>query len=225
MIPASSTMEAHGDCKGPQKQMNPEFVCLPPLLVIIKVNINSVCTNWTVQGRLGRAHVRESRRKQTPVVSPPSTSLDRVLLAVGILGHFIFPWFWLGQFFQQCSRSLNKEKISSYSTIIFLSFNFVHHFMLLSSKQEPKWSSTMFSFGTSFHFIFPLAHKILSNAAQMGVCWVALSLLQERRVRKNCWLPSLSCIRTWNNHLTKWPIVLTTENKSEHINEKLSSQK
>lgn len=197
----------------------------PALLVIIKVNIKSRYMNWIEQWRLGRGHVRESRRKQHLVVSPPATALDRVLLSLGILSNFIFPWFWLGQFLQQCSSSLNVEKIPSCSTVIFVSVNFVHLFMLLSSKQEPKWSSIMSSFETSFYFIFLLAHKIPSNAAQMGVCWVVLSRLQGRRARKNCWLQSLSCIRIWNNQLTEWSIVLGTENKSEQINGRWSSQK
>lgn len=70
----------------------------PAVLVIIKANIKSVYMNWTVQGRLGGEHVRESRIKQSPVVSPPSTSLDRVLFSLGILSNFIFSWLWLGQF-------------------------------------------------------------------------------------------------------------------------------
>lgn len=171
MIPAWSTVEAHDDCKVPQKhqQMNQEFVS-PELLVRIKANIKSMYMNWIVQWRLGRAHVRESRRKKPPVVSPLATSLNRVLLSLGILNNFIFSWFWLGQFLQQRSTSLDKEKITSCSTVIFISFSFVHLFTLLSSKQEPKWTSTIFSSRTRFHFIFPLAHKIPSNGKLKWEC-------------------------------------------------------
>lgn len=192
----------------------------PALLVIIKVNIKSRYMNWLVQRRLGRECVRGSRKKQPPVVIPPATSLDRVLLSVGILSNFIFPWFWLGQFLQQCSSSHNEEKIPSRSTVIFISFNFVHLFMLLSSKQEPKWISTML---WSSSILSSLLHIRFLQTPLKWECAGLCFHFCRRRVRKNCW--SLSCIRTWNNQLTEWSIAWTTENKSEQIKVRWSSQK
>lgn len=121
----------------------------------------------------------------------------------GDLGQFSFPLILVRSVFLTVQQFTQRRNNIFLFHCYFYSFQLCSPFHAAVFKTRAKIKFYHALIWNSLHFIFPLAHKIPPNTAPIGGCWVVLSLVQEKRVRKNHWLQSLNCIRTWNNHLTE----------------------
>lgn len=168
----------------------------------------------------------ERKKKQAaPCSKSSSISLDKVLLSVGILNLFYFALILVRSVSPTVQQFTWQRKNTFLFHCHFHLFQFCSLFHAAVFKTGDKMKFHHVIIWNKLPFYLSLCTWVSFKHCSNRVLWVVPSLLQERRVRKKCWLQSLSYIRTWNNHLTEWPIVLTTENKSHHTNGKLNSQK